>query len=131
MVLKTQTSDFKKQNKDLKEIKDALDFGQAGFLFEQRVEEYVLPEGICDVEKINVYGNMIEWLNEKESEEKDGATEKAARIMAKEKAKERWEEVKGMVDWNKKHKKVLKYMKRQRINFAHPNVDLNQQPVGC
>ena len=102
-----------------------MDFGQAGFLFEQRVEEYVLPEGICDVEKINVYGNMIEWLNEKESE-KDGETEKekAAR-MAKEKAKKRWEEVKRMVDWNRKHENVLKYMKRQRIKFAHPpDVDL-------
>ena len=114
--------------KELKERKDTLDFGQAGFLFEQDVAKYVLPEGM-DAGTINVYGNMIEWLNEKESE-KDGETEKekAARMAKekeKEKAKERWEEVKRMVDWNREHVKVLKYMKRQRLNFAHPtDVDL-------
>ena len=48
-----------------------------------------------------------------------------AKEKEKEKAKERWEEVKRMVDWNRKHEKVLKYMKRQRIKFAHPpDVDL-------
>ena len=114
--------------KDLKERNDTLDFGQAGFLFEQDVAKYVLPEGM-DAGKTNVYGDMIEWLNKKESEE-DGETEKekAARMAKekeKEKAKERWEEVKRMVDWNRKHEKVLKYMKRQRIKFAHPpDVDL-------
>ena len=112
--------------KDLKEMNDTLDFGQAGFLFEQDVAKYVLPEGM-EAGKINVYGNMIEWLNEEESEEEDGGTEKEkeARIIAKEESKKRWEEVKRMVDWNRKHENVLKYMKRQRINFAHPpDVDL-------
>ena len=112
--------------KDLKEMNDTLDFGQAGFLFEQDVAKYVLPEGM-EAGKINVYGNMIEWLNEEESEEEDGGTEKekVARIIAKEEANKRWEEVKRMVDWNRKHENVLKYMKRQRIKFAHPpDVDL-------
>ena len=111
--------------KDLKEMNDTLHFGQAGFLFEQDVAKYVFPKGM-DAGRINVYGNMIEWLNEEGSEE-DGETEKekAARITAKEEAKERWEEVKRMVDWNRKHENVLKYMKRQRIKFAHPpDVDL-------
>ena len=111
--------------KDLKEMNDTLHFGQAGFLFEQDVAKYVLPKG-TDARTIKVYGNMIEWLNKEESEE-DGETEKekAARIIAKEEAKERWEEVKRMVDWNRKHENVLKYMKRQRIKFAHPpDVDL-------
>ena len=125
---------LQKVEKHLKEMNDALDFGQAGFLFEQVVAKYVLPKGV-DVGTINVYGNMIEWLNEeenkKEIEKKDGKEKEAARIMAKEKeeAKERWEEVKRMVNWNRRHEKVLKYMKRQRNNFAHPtmsNVDLKR-----
>ena len=118
--------DLKETKKDLKKMNDTLDFGQAAFLFEQDVAKYVLPEDM-DAGKMNAYGNMIEWLNEEESEEKDGETEKekAARIMAQEKAKERWEEVKEMVDWNREHEKVLKYMKRQRVNVAHPpDVDL-------
>ena len=113
--------------KDLKEMNDTLHFGQAGFLFEQDVAKYVLPKG-TDARTIKVYGNMIEWLNKEESEE-DGETEKekAARIIAKEEAKERWEEVKRMVDWNRKHENVLKYMKHQRINVAHPpDVDLER-----
>ena len=116
--------------KEQKEMKDTLHFGQASFLFEQDVAKYVLPEGM-DAGTINVYGNMIEWLNKEESEkesERDGETEKekAARI-TKEEAKERWEEVKRMVDWNRKHENVLKYMKHQRINVAHPpDVDLER-----
>ena len=123
--IKTLEKRLQQVEKDLKEMNDTLDFGQAGFLFEQDVAKYVLPKG-TDARTIKVYGNMIEWLNKEESEE-DGETEKekAARIIAKEEAKERWEEVKRMVDWNRKHENVLKYMKRQRIKFAHPpDVDL-------
>ena len=104
-----------KDLKTLKKIAEGLAFGQITFLFEQELAKYVLPKG-TDVGTIDVYKKMLKWLKK----EKSGKEKEAGRM-----ATDRLEYVKRKMNWNEElHEEVLKYFKKYRLPFAHPE-DVN------
>ena len=95
------------------------------FIFEEEVANYVLPQSVR-VPKVGMFRLMTKWLNrEIQRGTKDG-----------EMARNRWEEVKKILNWDDhEHREVLGTLKHMRSQFFHPdsssvNLELAKNQVG-